>query len=109
MRNIFIILALLLSHAGCVKSLDGAPEVVFADDEAGQGGRHDSGSLTGAPGEIAALEEKRTLLEAEMTRVSDERRVARLVELAREHEALQGQLGEHYKEWTGLAEELETD
>jgi ATP-binding cassette subfamily F protein 3 len=57
--------------------------------------------------EIAALEERRHALEAEMTRASDERRVGRLVELAREHEALQGQLSQRYGEWTAVAEESE--
>jgi len=57
--------------------------------------------------EIAVLEEKRAALEAEMTRASDERRVTRLVELAREHEALQGQLGERYREWAEMAEALD--
>ncbi len=57
--------------------------------------------------EIAAMEEKRHTLEAEMTRASDERRVTRLVELAREHEALQGQLSQRYGRWAELAEQVE--
>jgi ATP-binding cassette subfamily F protein 3 len=57
--------------------------------------------------DIATLEEKRDALEAEMARASDERRVARLVELAREHEALQAHLSARYKDWAEVAEESE--
>jgi ATP-binding cassette subfamily F protein 3 len=69
--------------------------------------REQAARLKALEEEIAALEEQRAALEAEMARASDERRVTRLVELARDHEALQGRLGERYKEWTELAEDLE--
>jgi ATP-binding cassette subfamily F protein 3 len=57
--------------------------------------------------EIAAMEEKRHALEAEMTQASDERRIPRLVELAREHEGLLAQLSQRYARWTELAEHFE--
>ena len=54
--------------------------------------------------EIAALEARRQALEAEMSQASEERRLGRLVELAREHEALQRQLSARYQEWAEVAE-----
>jgi ATP-binding cassette subfamily F protein 3 len=69
--------------------------------------REQAARLAALEKEIAALEEKRAALEGEMTRASDERRVGRLVDLAREHEALQGQLGERYHEWAEVAEQLD--
>jgi ATP-binding cassette subfamily F protein 3 len=59
--------------------------------------------------EILALEGRRTALEQEMARASDERKVGRLVELAREHERLQGQLSGLYQEWAEVADKAETD
>ncbi len=61
--------------------------------------------LEGLEKEIGALEEQRTALEEEMACASDERRVGRLLELAREHERLQVQLGRLYQEWAQVAEE----
>ena len=57
--------------------------------------------------EIAALEARRDALEAEMARASQERRVTRLVELAREHEGVQGLLTQRFQEWSQLAEQME--
>ena len=68
-----------------------------------------AGRLRALEAEIAALEEQRHALEAEMTRASDERRIPRLVELAREHEVLLGKLSERYGRWTELAEQTESE
>ncbi|MBN1483716.1 MAG: ABC-F family ATP-binding cassette domain-containing protein [Chloroflexia bacterium] len=57
--------------------------------------------------EIAGLEERGRGLEQDMARASHQRQVGRLMELSREHEALQQRLGEKYREWDRVGQELE--
>ena len=77
------------------------------EDAAARARRERAARLQVLEEEIAALEERRGALEEEMARASQERRVTRLVELAREHEGIQASLSQRYQEWARLAEGLE--
>ncbi len=66
-----------------------------------------AGRLAALEEEMAMLEERGRSLEEEMARAGRERQVGRLIELSREHQALQEEIGRHYQEWANLVEEVE--
>jgi ATP-binding cassette subfamily F protein 3 len=64
-------------------------------------------SLEALEEEIASIEARRKVMEQDMARASRERQVSRLIELSREHEALQKTISARYHKWAELAEEME--